>query len=524
MSVLVHIGQCGNQVGGAYWRLAQDEFGPPSASAAKKATRERATAAAPHGAGAVGSSAWLQQQFFHLAVIGNNPRAQSKARCIVVDSEPKVVQSIWNQDGGGSNTSSGVTPAHVHVEHAGRGNNWAMGYNFQQYHRNVLPSTTTPAVKVYENEDRLELMELVMDSLQKEIERVDCYQGVVLTHSMGGGTGAGLGCRVIECIRDTYAKSYLVTLSIAPSFQCGDTPLQNYNAAFTFSHLQQYADCVIFKDNDDLLRTAGYWKAAQTSAASASPTSKPRISLAELNQIAAADLAGLLFPVVPVKSKTSSFAVARPFDFGAFIQEACPMPCIKFVDVRTGILRDRMAGKTANAPGAHNSIPHAITMSGVWPESGDQDEADSMQVKLTRQTLQAFRRPSSISRSTIASWAMIRGVQNSIDSAFATTRMLAVAVDTAFPRVGWNTASRCAAQYSSESPFVSRGGRHSVTVCVNNGHVVPSVRHVLQRAQAQFRANAYTHWYKQHGLEDEAFQTAFENCNQLICEYENALR
>lgn len=520
MSVLVHIGQCGNQVGGAYWRLAQDEFGPSNASAADTATRKRPAPVIPRG-GAAKPSAWLQHQFFH-SVAANNPRVLPKARCIVVDSEPKVVQSIWNQDDG-SITSAGVSPSHVHVEHAGRGNNWAMGYNFQQYHRNVLPSTTTPAVKVYENEDRLELMELVMDSLQKEIESVDCYQGVVLTHSMGGGTGAGLGCRVMECIRDTYAKSYLVTLSIAPSFQCGDTPLQNYNAAFTFSHLQQYADCVIFKDNDDLLRTAGYWKAAQTPSASVSPTSKPRISLVELNQIAAADLAGLLFPVVPMNSKTSSSALVRPFDFGAFIQEACPISSVKFVDVRTGILRELMSSKTGNT-GAHNSIPHGVTMTAVWPESGDQDEADSMQVKLTRQTLQAFRRPPSMSRSTIASWAIVRGVQNSIDSGRAAAQKLAVAVDTSFPRVGWNTASHCAARYSSESPFASQGGRLSVTVCVNNGHVVPSVRHVLQRAQAQFRANAYTHWYKQHGLEDEAFQVAFENCNQLICEYENALR
>lgn len=516
MSVFVHIGQCGNQVGGAYWRLAHDEYGPPIARA-ETATRKRSASARQRGE-APRPSAWQQQQFFHSCASSTavNPRVQPKARCIVVDSEPKVVQSIWTQDG---SSSAGVLPAHVHAEHAGRGNNWAMGYNFQQYHRNVLPSNTS-VVNVYENEDKRELIELVMDSLQKEIEGVDCYQGVVLTHSMGGGTGAGLGCRVMECIRDTYAKSYLVTLSIAPSFQCGDTPLQNYNAAFTFSHLQQYADCVIFKDNDDLLRTAGYWNAAQTSP-STPPSSKPRISLAELNQITAADLAGLLFPVVPVRSKASS-AVARPFDFGAFIQEACPMPSIKFVDLRTGILQDRILSKTANS-GARNPIPHALKMSTVWPAIGDQDESDSMQTKLTRQTLQAFRRPSSSSHVTIASWAIIRGVQNSIDSGLVTARKLAAAVDTSFPRVGWNTGSLCA-QYSSELPFASQGGKLSVTVCVNTGHVVPSVHHVLQRAQAQFRANAYTHWYKQHGLEDEAFHTAFENCNQLICEYEDALR
>ena len=42
----------------------------------------------------------------------------------------------------------------------------------------------------------------VPDVVRKEAESCDCMQGFQLTHSMGGGTGAGMGTLLISKIRE----------------------------------------------------------------------------------------------------------------------------------------------------------------------------------------------------------------------------------------------------------------------------------------------------------------------------------
>lgn len=63
-----------------------------------------------------------------------------------------------------------------------------------------------------------------MEALRKEAEQSDFFLGTVMTHSLAGGTGSGLGSRLLEEIRDSFPKAYLMTVSVWPSM-CGDTPL-----------------------------------------------------------------------------------------------------------------------------------------------------------------------------------------------------------------------------------------------------------------------------------------------------------
>ena len=43
-----------------------------------------------------------------------------------------------------------------------------------------------------------------MDVVRKEAESCDCLQGFQLTHSLGGGTGSGMGTLLISKIREEY--------------------------------------------------------------------------------------------------------------------------------------------------------------------------------------------------------------------------------------------------------------------------------------------------------------------------------
>jgi len=57
----------------------------------------------------------------------------------------------------------------------------------------------------------------VLDVVRKEAESCDCLQGFQLTHSLGGGTGAGMGTLLISKIREEYPDRVMLTFSIVPS-------------------------------------------------------------------------------------------------------------------------------------------------------------------------------------------------------------------------------------------------------------------------------------------------------------------
>ena len=122
-------------------------------------------------------------------------RLTGKARAILVDSEPKVIKQIL--------ASKLEKFEHTIFSENGRGNNWALGFS-KDYKEN-------------HKKDEVTLHERAIDALRKEAEKADFYLGTVLTHSLAGGTGSGLGSRLIQEFRDEFPKAYLMTVSIFPS-------------------------------------------------------------------------------------------------------------------------------------------------------------------------------------------------------------------------------------------------------------------------------------------------------------------
>ncbi len=62
-----------------------------------------------------------------------------------------------------------------------------------------------------------ELVDSVLDVVRKEAEGCDCLQGFQITHSLGGGTGSGMGTLLISKIREEYPDSMMCTFSVVPS-------------------------------------------------------------------------------------------------------------------------------------------------------------------------------------------------------------------------------------------------------------------------------------------------------------------
>jgi tubulin beta len=68
-----------------------------------------------------------------------------------------------------------------------------------------------------------ELIDSVLGVVRKEAESCDCLQGFQMTHSLGGGTGAGMGTLLISKVREEYPDRVMSTYSVIPSPKVSDT-------------------------------------------------------------------------------------------------------------------------------------------------------------------------------------------------------------------------------------------------------------------------------------------------------------
>ncbi|KAG5457835.1 MAG: Tubulin/FtsZ, GTPase domain-containing protein, partial [Olpidium bornovanus] len=112
----------------------------------------------------------------------------------------------------------------------GAGNNWAKGYYTEG----------------------AELAETVLDVVRKEAEHCDCLQGFQLVHSLGGGTGSGLGTLLLSKIREEFPDRMMATFSVLPSAKVSDTVVEPYNCTLSLHQLSENSDVSVCLDNEAL--------------------------------------------------------------------------------------------------------------------------------------------------------------------------------------------------------------------------------------------------------------------------------
>nr|XP_037282731.1 tubulin beta chain-like [Rhipicephalus microplus] len=203
--VLIQTGQFGNQVGAKFWEVISDEHGiEPTGSY--------------HGDS--------DQQLQRLNVYYNEaPEGKYVPRAILVDLEPGNMDSVRSGHFGQL-----FRPDNFVFGQNGAGNNWAKGHYTES----------------------AELLDSVLDVVRKEAECCDCLQGSQLTHSLGGGTGSGMGTLLISKIREEYPDRIMNTFSIVPSPKVSDTVVEPYNATLSVHQLIDNTDETICIDNEAL--------------------------------------------------------------------------------------------------------------------------------------------------------------------------------------------------------------------------------------------------------------------------------
>eukprot|EP00915_Cephaloidophora_sp_WS-2016_P003418 GHVH01004582.1.p1 GENE.GHVH01004582.1~~GHVH01004582.1.p1 ORF type:complete len:437 (+),score=50.60 GHVH01004582.1:78-1388(+) len=197
----VQVGQCGNQIGSAYWR---------------EITKDHAL-----GLDGTGDPRGQLDVCFNEVANGKYvPRA------VLVDLEPGVLDTCKSSD-----LRTLFNPGNYICGANGAGNNWAKGHYTEG----------------------AEIMDQVMDVIRRESENADCLQGFQLSQSLGGGTGSGLGTLLIASIREEYTDRIFQTFSVFPAPDISETLIEPYNTVLSVHQLVENTDAVQVIDNQALL-------------------------------------------------------------------------------------------------------------------------------------------------------------------------------------------------------------------------------------------------------------------------------
>ena len=227
--VTIQVGQCGLQLGSKFWDLALREHAAINQSANTTTQQNIYTESMATffrnvdnnnndiiGINKQNSLQWQSVPIYNL-----------RARAVLVDMECGVlnsIQSTQNMIGELFDQKSMVSDV------SGSGNNFAHGH----YH--------------YGNQYK----DSILESIRYTVEQCDSIQSFFLMHSLGGGTGSGLGTRITQLIHDAYPDVMRFSTVVFPSVD-DDVVTSPYNSILAINQLIEHSDCVLPIDNQALI-------------------------------------------------------------------------------------------------------------------------------------------------------------------------------------------------------------------------------------------------------------------------------
>merc|ERR1711973_742415 len=329
---------------------------------------------------------------------------------------------------------------------SGAGNNWAKGHYTEG----------------------AELIEEALDVVRKEVENCDCPQGFQICHSLGGGTGSGMGTLVLLKLRDAYPDRILTTFSVYPSPKVSDTVVEPYNAVLSFHQLVENSDESFLLDNEALYDICFRTLKLTT------PT------YGDLNHLVSAALSG--------------------------------SPCgLRFPGQLNCDLR-KMAVNLVPFPRLH------FYMTGFAPltSRGSQQYRALTVPELTQQMFDAKNMMCASDprhgRYLTAS-AMFRGRMSTKE---VDEQMLNVQNKNSSYFVEWipNNIK------SSVCDIPPKGLKMATTFIGNTTAIQDMFKRVAEQFTAMFRRKAFLHWYTGEGMDEMEFTEAESNMNDLVSEYQ----
>ncbi|OAE20114.1 hypothetical protein AXG93_3818s1120 [Marchantia polymorpha subsp. ruderalis] len=423
MREILHIqgGQCGNQIGAKFWEVICDEHGIN-----------------PSGEYRGDSDLQLERinVYYHEASGGRYvPRA------VLMDLEPGTMDSVRSGPFGPI-----FRPDNFVFGQSGAGNNWAKGHYTEG----------------------AELIDSVLDVVRKEAESCDCLQGFQVCHSLGGGTGSGMGTLLISKIREEYPDRMMLTFSVFPSPKVSDTVVEPYNATLSVHQLVENADECMVLDNEALYDICFRTLKLTT------PT------FGDLNHLISATMSGvtccLRFPG-QLNSDLRKLAV-----------NLIPFPRLHFFMVG-------FAPLTSRGSQQYRALTVPELTQQMWDAKNMMCAADPRHGRY------------------LTASAMFRGRMSTKE---VDEQMINVQNKNSSYFVEWipNNVK------SSVCDIPPNGLKMASTFIGNSTSIQEMFRRVSEQFTAMFRRKAFLHWYTGEGMDEMEFTEAESNMNDLVSEYQ----
>mmetsp|Transcript_15730 Transcript_15730/g.21621 ORF Transcript_15730/g.21621 Transcript_15730/m.21621 type:complete len:449 (+) Transcript_15730:13-1359(+) len=322
-TITVQVGQCGNQIGNLFWQLLllEHEKTPDTDDAL---------------------SAYFR--FEPSGKQGNFQTHAMKARALLIDMECGPLQETMK-----SPIGSLFDHTQYVMDVSGSGNNFAHGhYAYGPQYRS-----------------RFE------EGLRKNAENCDSLQTFLVTHSLGGGTGSGVGTYVLSMLSDLFPKISRFSACVYPS-EDNDVVTSPYNTVLAMKQLVEHADCVFPMDNSSLfnfskLETANLNKVVASNAASSAINVKEPIvrigrkdkGFDAINAVAARMLCNL--------TSSSRFHGEMNVDLNEIYTNLVPFPKLHFLMTALNIRHPLSVKDQINRQRAQNNQMAATTSSSKPP-------------------------------------------------------------------------------------------------------------------------------------------------------------
>ncbi len=77
--------------------------------------------------------------------------------------------------------------------------------------------------------------DIYLESIRKQLESCNNAEGFMFYHSIGGGTGSGIGSLLLELLSREYPKIAKLNYTIFPSLKIATSIVEIYNAILTMN-------------------------------------------------------------------------------------------------------------------------------------------------------------------------------------------------------------------------------------------------------------------------------------------------
>jgi len=436
----VQFGQCGNQLGYDLFSKICDDL-------------ESSNTGVPYAANYEYTENTIEKWFD-----GITKHGQHFARTVLVDTEEKVINKIYND----ATTSWIYKPSNIVCQSSGgSANNWAYGYII--------------------NSQRLS--DHVLNVVRQEIEKLDHFQGFLLLLSSAGGTGSGIGSRMIEFLREEYETKPIVASVVLP-FIFGEVCTQNYNTILTLARFFDEADFSILFENE------------QMHAMCTNLLRNPNTMLHDMNGIISENLLSVFQPING--KHNMNFLVSR----------LVTHPSFRFVNIRS----------TPHAPRdslqyepVHKWNIYVRYLKETLRVSKSQMELTNAQLK-TPHSVPSKTTESHIYSPCVSNVLVTRGKSMEDDDTISNDlrkRYL-------YPE--WITLNSFT-HLHQQRRFVSKN--KFLTLITNNSEMYRLLDAYLDKAWNSYKCAAFLHKYKQFGLEEDDFLRAFAKVENIVQEYKS---